>query len=254
MKRIRAVRDCTPGLGDYLDSVDNANWVEFCSHDAGASLRELQETLLRNQHGLCAYCEIEIREPRRQIEHVIPRSDDAVGNQRALDISNMVACCLGGTKQVYGLREQDRDDYFRRPVPANMSCGQAKTNLSEDAFVDPRTLPEFPSLVRVGANGLLEVDDDACQATGVVADRVSRTIDILNLNAERLQLARQKWRGALVEAAHRAGGDAAKLHAWIRAVLTPDDDSRLPRFFTTSRCYFGPLGERVLDVHPRAWV
>lgn len=126
MKRIQALADPTPGLRDYLDAVDNANWVEFCSHDAGASLSELHETLLRNQHGLCAYCEIDIKEPRRQIEHVIPRSDDAVGNQRALDISNMVACCLGGTKQVYGLREHDREDYFRRPVPANMSCGQAK--------------------------------------------------------------------------------------------------------------------------------
>ena len=56
MKRIRVVADPTPGLGEYVDSVDNANWEEFRSHDAGASLRELRETLTRNQHGLCAYC------------------------------------------------------------------------------------------------------------------------------------------------------------------------------------------------------
>lgn len=37
MKRIGTVPDPTPGLGEYLDSVDNANWEQFCSHDAGAS-------------------------------------------------------------------------------------------------------------------------------------------------------------------------------------------------------------------------
>ena len=28
---------------------------------------------------------------------------------------------------------------------------------------------------------------------------------------------------------------------------------RLPEFFTTARCFFGPLAERVLD-EPRAWI
>ena len=253
MKRIRALADPTPGLREYLDSVDHANWIEFCSHDAGASLRELRETLLRNQHGLCAYCEIEIKGPRRQIEHVIPRSDDAVGNQRALDISNMVACCMVGTVPVAGLEEHEREDYYRRPLADNMSCGQAKGSQNDAEFIDPRTVPAVPSLVRVGANGLLEVDDNACQAAGVVPERVTRTIEILNLNAERLQSARRKWRLALIEAAQRAG-DADRMIAWIRAVLIPDDYSRLPRFFTTSRCYFDPVAERVLDEHPRAWV
>ena len=253
MKRIRVVADPTPGLGEYLDSVDNANWEEFRSHDAGASLRELRETLTRNQHGLCAYCEIDIKESRRQVEHVVPRSDDAAGNQKALDVTNMVACCMGGTAPVAGLGEHEPEDYFRTPVPGNMSCGQAKGKGSDAAFIDPRELPEFPSLVRVLDNGLVEADDDACQAGGVIPERVTHTIQILNLNAERLQLARQKWRGALVDAAQRAG-DADRMIAWIRAVLTPDDYSRLPRFFTTSRCYFGPVAERVLDEHPGAWV
>lgn len=111
---------------------------------------------------------------------------------------------------------------------------------------------EYPSLVRVRDNGLLEVDDGACQAAGVSLDRVGRTIEILNLNAERLQLARQKWRD-LVEAAQRAG-EADRMIAWIRAVLTPDPDGRLSRFFTTSRGYFGPVAERILDEPPRAWI
>ena len=145
MKRIRVVVDPTPGLGDYLDSADNANWEEFRSHHAGASLRELRATLLRNQHGLCAYCEIEIEEPNRQIEHVVPRSDAAVGKQRALDISNMLVCCLGRAKTVYGLREHEREDYHREPVADNESCGHAKGNRNDEAFIDPRILPALPS-------------------------------------------------------------------------------------------------------------
>ena len=253
MKRIRVVPDPTPGLGEYLDSVDNANWEEFRSHDAGASLRELRETLTRNQHGLCAYCEIEIKEPRRQIEHVVPRSDDAAGKQRALDIRNMLVCCLCRTKTVNGLGEHEREDYHRQPVRDKPSCGQAKGNRNDEAFIDPRTLPALPSLVRVGNDGLIEVDRDACQTAGVVHDRVTRTIEILHLNAERLQSERRKWRNDLVEAAQRAG-DGDRMIAWIREVLTPDSDGRLSRFFTTSRCYFGPVAERVLDEDPREWI
>ena len=253
MKRIQALADPTPGLHDYLDSVDNANWDEFCSYRAGASLRELRASLLRNQHGLCAYCEIEIKEPDRQIEHVVPRSDGTFGNRRALDISNMLICCLGGTKAVYGQGEYERQDYYRQPTADNMSCGQAKGNRNDQGFIDPRTLPSLPSLLRVGDDGLIEVDTHACQSAGVDPDRVTRTIEILNLNAERLQLARQKWRNSLVEAAQRAG-DAAGMLAWIRDVLTPDPAGRLSRFFTTSRCYFGPAAESVLDRHPRAWI
>ena len=252
MKRIRAVAEPTPGLRAYLNSVDHANWGEFCSHDAGRSLSELHETLVLNQHELCAYCEIEIKQ-RRQIEHVIPRSDEVDGPQRALDVTNMIACCLGGTKPVYGLGEHEREDYFRRPVPDNMSCGQAKEDLNDEAFIDPRRLPTLPSLVRVGNDGLIEVDTDACQAAGFDPDRVTRTIEILNLNAERLQLARQKWRNDLVIGAQRAR-DPAGMNAWIRAVLTPAPDGRLSRFFTTSRCYFGPVAERVIDEQPRAWI
>ncbi len=173
MKRIRAVAEPTPGLRAYLDSVDHANWGEFGSHDAGRSLHELHETLVLNQHELCACCEIEIKQ-RRQIEHVIPRSDEVDGRQRALDVTNMIACCLGGTKPVYGLEKHEREDYFRRPVPDNMSCGQAKEDLNDKDFIDPRRLPALPPLVRVGNDGLIEVDTDACQAARFDPDRLTR--------------------------------------------------------------------------------
>ena len=251
MKRIRALPDPTPGLADYLDAVDHANWEEFRSHNAGTSHRELRDTLARNQHGLCAYCEIELRESRRQIEHVIPRSDEMVGNQGTLDVANMVACCMGGTTKPGG---NDAGDHHREPIRDNMSCGQAKGNRHDNAFIDPRDLPAVPSLTRVRDNGLIEVDERACQDADFMPDHVTRTIEILNLNAERLRLARERWRDALVDKSQHVADDADRMNEWIRALLTPDADDGLPRFFTTARCYFGPVAERILDEPPRRWI
>lgn len=84
-------------------------------------------------------------------------------------------------------------------------------------------------------------------------DDVTRTIEILNLNAERLRLAREKWRDALVDMSQHVADDAGRMNEWIRAVLTPDAADGLPRFFTTARCYFGPVAERILDEPPRRW-
>lgn len=253
MKRIRVLPDPTPGLAEYLDTVDNPSWEEFRAHNAGASLRELRNALAQNQHGVCAYCEIELRESRRQIEHVVPRSDETAGTQRALDVTNMVACCMGGTVPAARAGESDGGDHYREPVPDNMSCGQAKENRNGDAFADPRELRAVPSLMSVLDSGLIEVDVDACQAEGVAPDRVTRTIDILNLNAERLQLARAKWWNDLIDESQHVQ-DAEAMGAWIQVVLTPDEDGRLLRFFTTSRCFFGPVAERILDEQPQAWV
>ena len=94
MKRIRELKDATPGLAEFRCAEgDNATWSRFRSRKWRAERREFQDALARNQHGLCAYCEIDIYEPgrlnrsRRQIEHVIPRSAD----DRALDITNIRA-------------------------------------------------------------------------------------------------------------------------------------------------------------------
>ena len=182
MKRIRVLAEPTRGLQEYHDSVDNPSWDEFCSHHAGASLRELRDTLARNQHELCAYCEIDIRQPPRQLEHVVPRSDAALGERKALDVANMVACCLGGTVRPPG-PEHAGEDRYRAPVGRNMSCGQAKGNENDGAFIDPRALAESPSVMTVGRDGRIEADEAACQAARVVAEPVTRTIKILRLNA-----------------------------------------------------------------------
>ena len=252
MKRIRMLDGPTPGLADYLDREgDAASWDRFRSHQAGAAHRELLDTLQRVQHGLCGYCEIDLIERDRQVEHVVPRNprtDPRGTGTRVFDARNLIACCKGGTLASGG-EERRRD-----PVKHNRSCGEAKGNSSDPGLLDPRSLPALPSLVRVRMDGRIEADDDACAATGVPVESVHRTIHILRLNVERLRRARAKrWR-ALNDNWSDWLDDAEAMAAAAREELLPDDSGRLPRFFTTSRSFCGPLGEEILVEEPHEWV
>ena len=82
---------------------------------------------------------------------------------------------------------------------------------------------------------------------------MNRTIEVLNLNARRLRIARERRWSALNEAWGELLGDSELRHEAARSELLPVD-GRLPAFFTTARCFFGPLAERVLDEPPQAWI
>ena len=238
MKRIRRLLDRTPGLADYLEvEGQNASWDRFRSHDAGQAYRGLIEELTNLQHGLCGYCEIGLTELDRQVEHFVPQSDPAQGALLALDFRNLLACCKGGTAP-----RSDADRYVK-PVKHNRSCGEAKGDRMNGEFVDPRELPALPSLTRVLDDGRMEADAEACTSAGVVANHVTRTIEMLNLNAERLRIARERrWR-ALNDEWGELLGDPEEMNRAVRSELLPAG-GRLQKLFTTSRCYFGPVGER----------
>ena len=258
MKVIHELNKPTPGLAKYLDAEgDDANWDGFREHNASASYNELIEELIDVQHGLCGYCEINLTELDRQIEHVIPQGDLQQGASKEVDATNMIACCKGGTSPVFASSERSSDeDRFLKPVKDNMSCGQAKGDCNDTDFLDPRKLPALPSLTNVLVDGRIEVDEVACESKGIPAVRVTRTIEILNLNARRLRLAREAWRKELVKLSRKVADpdDPSKMDSWICAVLTPDEKGRLEPFFTTARSYFGPLAELVLEQQPQAWI
>lgn len=240
--------DSPPGLTDYLEvETENPSWDGFRSHQGGNAYRNLVEELINVQHGLCGYCETRLADLDRQVEHVIPRSDRAQGASRELDSRNLIACCKGGTA-----RSADADR-FLKPVRSNRSCGEAKGDYSDGAFLDPRELPALPSLVRVLDDGAIKADAEACAAHEVPANRVTSTIEVLNLNAERLRVARRRHWDALRDMWSGSFDDPDLLLQVARSELLPQD-GQLRKFFTTSRCYFGSLAERVLDEQSRAWV
>ena len=185
-----------------------------------------------------------------QVEHVIPRSDPSRGTFGELNPGNMIACCLGGAaRNLYGPGTNGDEGRYLEPVKRNLSCGQAKGEANDTEFVDPRTLPTLPSVTKVYPNGMIEADEHACAGCGVSAERVSRTIGILGLNAERLRSRRERrWR-ALNQNWHTYFGDPQKMVLAVYAELFPDSNGVLPRFFTTSRSYFGSFGEAVLQLY-----
>ena len=259
MKRIRKLPGLTPGLANYLEmeitGQSAASWEAFRNHEAGASYRELREALTDCQRSLCGYCEIDLASPDRQIEHVIPQGDPQQGDTLALDPTNMMACCTGGSaRNLFGSDAGDDEERYLPPVKRNISCGQAKSGNTNADFLDPRTLPALPSLLRVRLDGRIKPDAQACSAANISSERVSKTIALLGLNVERLRLARENhWRG-LADAWQQHHSDPVIMEAVARMELLPGDGGKLSRFFTTSRSHFAELGERILAENPAAWV
>ena len=248
MKRIRTLYEAPPGLLDYREMEgDDASWERFRSHEAGAAYRELRATLADLQHGLCGYCEARLLEPY-QIEHVVPQSDEADGREGELDQTNMMACCLGGTSILGG------PDQYLPPERENTSCGQAKLEAIDARFVDPRTLPALPALVRVRDTGEIEADSRACAETEIPVEHVAHTIEMLGLDVRRLRLARRRRWSDLNKMLVDGVDDPDSITEAARQELTPEQTGHLPVFFTTARSFFGPVAETVLAEHPQAWI
>lgn len=248
MKPLRVLDAPTPGLADYLAIAgDKGDWNEFRSHRGGGAYRELIEKLIDLQHGLCGYCEIGLAPSNRQVEHVIPRSHGQCGPEKALDRTNMIACCRGGE------RRSGDPAQFRTPIGENRSCGQRKGDHDGANFVDPRKLPPSPSPTRVTHDGRIVADANACRAAGLSPDDVRETIEILGLNVERLRLRREAIWDALSAAYGDYVHDPGKMRAAAHGGLLPDADDRLPEFFTTARSYFARWGEDILALDSR-WI
>lgn len=248
MKRIRTLQNPTRGLTEYRElEGDDASWERFRSHEAGAAYRELRATLADLQHGLCGYCEARLLEPY-QVEHVVPQSDEADGQEGELDHTNLMACCLGGTRNV-----EDPEQYLP-PVRDNRSCGEVKGGATDARFVDPRTVPALPALLRVRNTGEIEFDADACAAAEIPVEHVAYTIDLLGLDVRRLRMARRRRWIDLIKTLEEGIDDSGLITDAARRELTPDADGCLPAFFTTARSFFGPVAETVLGEHPQSWI
>ena len=238
-----------PGLANYeRQAGGEASWEGYRRRPAGQSrYRELVERLADLQHGLCGYCEMDLVENDRQVEHVVPQSDPSQGAALALDAANMIVCCRGGASDDSGVQE----DHERS---GERSCGLAKGNTSLPASADPRTLPELPSLTHIRPDGRIKADTGACQTVERAAIDVEKAIEILQLNVPRLRRAREDYWNNLERMMLDYQHDANAMKAWARSQLLTQQDGNLHKFFTTSRSYFGELSERILAEQPRDWV
>lgn len=252
MKRIRALQGPPPDLQAYrAAAAGDESWDEFRSFRGSSDAYwQLADALESRQHGLCGYCEVALRPHNRQVEHVAPRSSHP---EAALDYANLIACCKGAGSPT----ETNGDQGGRRRRGRHVSCGTAKGDAPPENLVDPRHLPASPSVFRVLIDGNIEADLGACELVGMEVSTVERTIDVLGLNVPRLRSARERRWSALRDSMDERLSEAEQVRASAELELLPDQEDRLPAYFTTARSFFKSRTDAVDDLlgeAPQRWI
>jgi uncharacterized protein (TIGR02646 family) len=245
-----------PCAAAWRENHPTASWKAFKDDnrdppDGGRGCaRELLETLIEAQHGLCAFCEIELATPHAlwaQVEHWHPKDPKKYpGHNWGLDFSNMMAGCEGG--------ERDKPETKRSlpPISETRHCGPAKGNDDYTGILlDPRKdVPATPPTWSFNASGEMSVHPDAHPA---VSTRAEQTIKLLNLDSRVLRRLRaQLWEDLnrdidVVWAA--LGGkedDFARAFEHLAEEKLRLNGSSLHPFWSTIRCF--------LDHPAEAWI
>jgi len=207
------------------------------------------------QRGLCAYCEINLLDSDREIEHFHPKHDDRQGaNYWTFQLANLFAACKGGS---YPYSSNSSRSLPR--TKQNLSCGAKKADkILDDIIVNPASLSAIPSVFLVSSTGEIKIDSDNCKITKTDEKWVIATINELNLNCQRLRNARaivwQQLEDYFQQGAETGQTDQETLRQIASIYLLPDDDGKLPAFFTTIRVFCGAIGEELLAESPGVWL
>ncbi|MCP5168805.1 MAG: TIGR02646 family protein [Hahellaceae bacterium] len=161
--------------------------------------------LLADQGGICAFCEMGIHDNdplKCRVEHFHPKSDITPAHNWALDWDNLLGVCAGGSYK-YGTAPHTQE-----PLSQNLSCDAHKDQmiqsgkLSEQCegwILNPLDIMANPSLFVIEkSTGRLLPDTAQCATLPAWPNNrhadlqalVQNTIDMLNLNCDRLSQAR----------------------------------------------------------------
>lgn len=220
---------------------------------------DCREHTISDQGGLCAYCEIGIHENdplKCRVEHFHPKSSTTHGHNWALDWNNMLAVCSGGSQGA----SVDPAHYLA-PLPNNLSCDAHKDRQIQLGKLDancaglilsPLQISAFPILFIVSAfdgtiapnyNDLSKMPPPPGSKHSTVAALVEHTIDMLNLNCDRLKRAR------LVVVRNIENGKKEQRSKGFNAEQGMTNLAKRyfvrtwPAFFTTIRSRLGPAAE-----------
>lgn len=264
MKRIGTPTE-PPCLAAWRDNNPKASWKDFKDHnrdtpegERGCN-NEVWETLVHAQHGLCAYCEIELRAPLAlwsQVEHWHPKDPKkSDGHNWGLDFSNLMAACEGGERALPDLgRSLD-------PIAETKHCGAAKGNADHTAvLLDPRRdVPDMLMIWHFDTTGGIKVGP---KAPPELVPRAEQTIKLLNLDSKGLRRLRAQYWTELnndLERAWEALGDSEEGYRLAVAFVTAErlglsPEGRLDQFWSTSRAFFEDSAEAWIAEHPEVFV
>jgi uncharacterized protein (TIGR02646 family) len=173
------------------------------------------------------------------VEHFVPKSFD---HSRELDWSNLLLCCAGGERP---LPEDLPDADTRYDSNSPKTCGHAKL-ANPGPLLNPLEIPAFPRLFRFSSEtGGILLDEVNCHAAGVDPNLARQTLNVLGLNAGRLNRARVSVLDELLRQLATDGAMAAFSAGRVREIAAEQIPSTgtLPSFFTTIRWFLGAGAE-----------
>lgn len=192
----------------YRQAKPDSTWDELREdphHGGQDAYLDIRTQTHTDQGGLCAYCEIDIRDnesTKSRIEHFHPKSDKNQNINWALDWHNMLAVCSGGSYK-YGSAP-----YTMEPLRENLSCDAHKDRLIQQGLIleqceglilNPLKISASPCLFSINKfNGEISVNTANCEnhqpltnnKHSSILELVEKTIFALNLNCHRLCEAR----------------------------------------------------------------
>ena len=255
MKRIHKSAPPNPLTDFYaISQHKKSDWNDFRRYESAQSYNRLKEIIFQDQGDLCGYCEqsmINVDKSKTQIEHFHDKSDqDLTKTNWALDWNNVFGVCNAGV-----------DEKETHLLPRNLSCDGHKNHIKnksknlaviEGEYLNPLEIPYDRIFNFNKVTGFLEPNVEVCQTLESYTpnhhesftELVQKTIDILNLNCDRLAQKR-----------------LAVLHEYNRLLKNARDKNntqllqqlpqywfqkKWPAFFTVRRCLLGERAEKYL--------
>ncbi|OQY56037.1 MAG: TIGR02646 family protein [Candidatus Parabeggiatoa sp. nov. 2] len=245
-------------LATYRQNNPHGIWDDF--KNEVSAYQALLDEMIKRQYGLCAYCEIDLKNDGvtidQLVEHFHPKQDSNESHNWGLDFHNLLLCCKGGSYPYHPKGEEE--GRFLKPPSKNHSCDhkKGKKRPYEICILHPNDVPKFPIIFRLERKNLdsdfpealLLPHEENCQAANIPADRVQKTIDELGLNCERLRRIRGKVLDEIDEQLNlilQSDGNPKDLISKFLSPIPQTKDTLWP-FFTTIRLYFGTEGEKFL--------
>lgn len=254
MKRIN--KSVPPNkLTQYANLNPSASWDNFRDSNNSSDYSTVKQLIFTDQGELCAYCENSLKETpqyKKSIEHYHSKSDKSNPELNwALNWNNVIGVCFGGS-----------DSKGKYPLPSNLSCDSHKAHLEnikklskqcEGYILNPLDIIATPCLFDFDkSTGKLKANNEACLVYipqynnyETVAELVSETIDIFNLNCDRLIQERllifydfqQK-----IKAARKINN--TKIHKQLTSYWF---SNKWPSFFSTRRILLDNYSEQYLE-------
>lgn len=257
MKRVYKRDEAPSLLTRYKERFPHETWEHFRRNCKGG-YQEIKQTILEDQHYLCAYCEINIVLAEEdgelddfRVEHFYPKSStEEDGNNFHLDWRNLVGVCHGGSQPAVRDAAKRYSTYR-----GDRSCDVPKAGkeITSD-LLNPLHIPSRDRIFRyIEFTGKMVVDEKSCPK--YLQRRAENTIEELNLNAPRLMRMRKTVINQLREEIEMATANGEPfddvLNYLAQTSLLPDIDNRDLPFFSVIRWYLGDAAEKVIRTSGR---